>query len=759
MRTTIHFFLTGAVALAAVCACNKEIEQVPDNPNYNAEDGTVLTSFVFNVSSTPSTKMTSANTQATSSDAFRGIGDGLLLSFKQGTPVADGKWIPTDATPADKQYSLGSIYSTSDATTDGTKSHRVIELALPTETNTLMFYGRAPKSGTDADNEQGNILWNDGVTDYKALSTFNFSLNRRVPVGDEPVYRQYGDLIRAALDYITNAELSSALSNNDVTYAGAHYYPEVKWLHYVTISSAGVITPATKSPIDGTDMCAIGEILGDALATFATVYDGEVRAGSGTSVARTLGDLAFVMNKIHETTPTSHYEAIAKAVAEEVLSRIQAVTEGSIPTLNWKTASAVKSATGYTGDITQITRKGSTGSALDEWPDISFGVPKGCAQLGVNTTASTDDAGRVTTPGTIAWIYSPTTPLLSTSSTSIYNVYYPAEICYFGNSPIRITTDAHVESDYPQGVTNWNTAAQWAAGVNNNTVAWTADAHVLSTTRSVAMQHNINYGTALLKSTVGYAVAILEDNNHAIQKVKNPSLSDSKTGDVYDEEPNAQITVTDASFKLTGILVGGQPEKVGWNFVPLAGQTFDHNLYDKAIVSDAIPATGTSAANYTLVWDNWNAANKGAKQNDVYIALEFTNNTGKDFWGNKNVIKNGATFYIIGKLDPDVTSTANLTALGKTDAEFAADKSLGITWPEATLQALPPYEASGATIKERRVFIQDYQTTVNFKIGKESLQHAYATVPDLRSTQISLGLSVDLQWKAGLTFDDIVLGQ
>ena len=164
------------------------------------------------------------------------------------------------------------------------------------------------------------------------------------------------------------------------------------------------------------------------------------------------------------------------------------------------------------------------------------------------------------------------------------------------------------------------------------------------------------------------------------------------------------------------------------------------------MVSDAIPASGTSEANYTLLWDNWNAANAGAKQNDVYIAVEFVNNSGKDFWGNYNVIRNGGTFYIIGKLDPDA-------------GHSTSDYSDGITWPDTALQALPPYDGSGDTIQERRVFIQDFMTTANFILNETSLQHAYATVPDLRSTQISLGLSVDLHWQTGLVFDNVVLGE
>ena len=49
--------------------------------------------------------------------------------------------------------------------------------------------------------------------------------------------------------------------------------------------------------------------------------------------------------------------------------------------------------------------------------------------------------------------------------------------------------------------------------------------------------------------------------------------------------------------------------------------------------------------------------------------------------------------------------------------------------------------------------MQDYVTDVTLKFTKESLQHAYVTVPDLRSSQISLGLSVDLTWRTGYAFE------
>ena len=85
------------------------------------------------------------------------------------------------------------------------------------------------------------------------------------------------------------------------------------------------------------------------------------------------------------------------------------------------------------------------------------------------------------------------------------NYRYPAELCYFGNSPIRVTDDTHQTTEYPDGTNNWDADASWAAGATGTgSKAWTKNAHVLSSTRSVAMQENINYGTALLKSPVRY---------------------------------------------------------------------------------------------------------------------------------------------------------------------------------------------------------------------------------------------------------------
>ena len=68
-----------------------------------------------------------------------------------------------------------------------------------------------------------------------------------------------------------------------------------------------------------------------------------------------------------------------------------------------------------------------------------------------------------------------------------------------------------------------------------------------------------------------------------------------------------------------------------------------------------------------------------------------------------------------------------------------------------------PYKDAGVSQEITRIFIQDYVTTATFKIGAESLKNAFTTVPDLRASQTSLGLSVDLNWREGLDFGDVNL--
>jgi len=119
-----------------------------------------------------------------------------------------------------------------------------------------------------------------------------------------------------------------------------------------------------------------------------------------------------------------------------------------------------------------------------------------------------------------------------------------------------------------------------------------------------------------------------------------------------------------------------------------------------------------------------------------------------------NIIRNGGIFYIIGKLDPNAGPLAPADPANPTAAELAD----GIDWPTGDIACLPPCKDDYTTLKERRVFIQDFMTVANFVIGENSLKHAYLTTPDLRYSALTLGLSVDIKWSTGLNFGDVILG-
>lgn len=736
--------LTGAVGFTA-CSSSDELEEVVNNPNYDPQTGEVTTNFVFNVSTSNSpsyTRMSAADTQAdvTSSYDFRGITNADLLSFKltSGTALTDGKSVPTAQT-ADKIYGFGTVIGAhkldpvgGGAASGVDKSRRVLELSLPTETNALVCYGRAIKTGTDV--EQGKITRNV----EQNLNNVSFSLCKIIPDTPDPLspliykdaFLQYENLIAKALTEIVRSKVPAG---ETFTYGGESITlsQDLKWSDFVTISADLQISPKTTAPITGTlAMCALGEILGNSFTTFNTIYANELRAGDGEAVSHMIKDLMVLVNNVVNATPVSMPEVVTQAVALEIKKNVERYFDDDQDYV-WRETSVVKDT--LTAVLTADKDKVADDTDLNEFPRF-FNLPNGAVILEFLITRNAANNDYVFTyayKGTVE-TYAMGGSTTATDAFDALNYMYPAELCYFGNSPVRVTNETKVPNDYPDGVSEWEKSSNWTG--------WTSGGHVLSTTRSVAMQYSVNYGTALLATTVRYGASALEDNNATIQYQRTGT---TEANNVID------VSANDTHFLLTGVLVGGQEPEVGWNYLAKAATPgFGAMVYDNVGTISIPKATSEGGGEkstpcYTLLWDNWQESLKGSKQRDVYVALEFKNNSA-GFWGENNFIRNGATFYIVGKLDPN-------------EGRDAADLSEGITWPAN--QALPPYNADGSTVKQRRVFIQDFVTTANFVIGPTSLQHALVSVPDLRSGQISLGLAVDLKWQTGLTFNNVVLGE
>ena len=82
------FFISSMMALTCefgLTACSSANEEVVDNPNYDPVTKTVNANFVFSVStgntSSAITRQSSATTQATLGEVFRGIGTSQLFAF------------------------------------------------------------------------------------------------------------------------------------------------------------------------------------------------------------------------------------------------------------------------------------------------------------------------------------------------------------------------------------------------------------------------------------------------------------------------------------------------------------------------------------------------------------------------------------------------------------------------------------------------------------------------------------------------------
>lgn len=275
-------------------------------------------------------------------------------------------------------------------------------------------------------------------------------------------------------------------------------------------------------------------------------------------------------------------------------------------------------------------------------------------------------------------------------------ITYPSELAYYVSSPVKVSSNE---------ITAVNDLPDYDKWIGN-TADWSSygDA-VESNTRFVALQKPVLYGVASLKSTVKCASNTLIDN----AKDKGQYESDNS------------ITVNDTSFPITGILIGGQPKQVGWNFEAsntVTTNEFKYTIYDCDMnkgTNLTAAVTGTAEPNYTLVLDNKD--NSGAtSQNKVYITIELENNA-SDFFGADGLIPKGSKFYMVGELDPKATS--------------------GITQP------------TGKTLDH--VFVKDHTTIANFTI--KSLKKAYNHIPDLRTSKINVGLAVDLSWKEGIKFD------
>ena len=449
-----------------------------------------------------------------------------------------------------------------------------------------------------------------------------------------------------------------------------------------------------------------------------------VAAKDDTDASKTW--VSTVAKRDASDSESPHYKALADAYQQFISTSTAGVRQGSaraiLSTITDLHASVKTVSNTETGDPkliadavleaieTNFNIDGTSGEASFKsttLPETTTAYPQnlpdGSAILTFNTSSKEFE---YTNGGTIG---------TATIATAMNKFTYPSELTYYCNSALRATSSNVTTSTLPTTSVAWLTDGNWTG--------WTQTA-VDASTRAVAMKENVTYGAAQLYSTISSGVSTFTDNAY------NVTHNDGISGNDIDNQ-SIDLSGENDFLKVTGIIIGGQPTTARFDYLPATSATPDYAIYDKVDAAGSSAGTlivGNSttptASYYTLALDNY----KSGDQIPVNVAIEFV--ASKDFFGKDGLIKAGQSFYLIGALDP---------------TSFAAD---AIDWTKHV-----SFKTTDDGYNINRVFIRDAKTTATFTLSATSLQNAYSTIPDLRSTQMVFGLSVDLAWKPGLSFN------
>ena len=740
--------ITGVLLIAiAIVGCKRE--QVDVNPNFDPEKDEVNAAFVLSVStgSSRTTKMSAENVQKNNN--FLGITDAKVILYADGATSPNEPFVKsTDGSKWKETYDLGAVLTPGSINVSQnatSSSNRVLQLSIPLGADAALFYGKAVNGSPGK--VQGKMDFSH--IDNNPDSTY-FCVERRIGTEDDvDKYDATARLMIYAINFIIHSEVD-ALSATPSPYSVNGYtctgdLQEMRWHdlgHQWEVNNASTGgNPYGRTGVV-TTQAELAKSMGQAYALFTHLkFDRnftdstdigpkliEYRAGSSASVKHMMQGLYSVLEHTSNAVPLNDEEANVIRLANKAIDNMNMFFNS-----NWtyKDISAIKSSVVPTYKTLDQWNDETTGFSnatnLNNYPYLTFGIPEGAAQLTFNPDGDlfsyTHPNKALVTPG---------------REFEPRKYVYPAELVYYVNSPLLITSKANLSvTDFPNGTGPWNNyepTGKWKLG------SWEVG-RVASDTRGVAIRDNINYGVALLETNVAYtADAVssgLDDNRHAM------------TG-----ENDNTIDTEEANFQLRGVLVGGVHPRYNWQLIPRAltakeqaakesdNTTPKYGVFDGVIYDDAIPSTSipTSQPNYTLVYDNYDYSKAdNVAQNDVYVALEFVNN-GDAFWGRDNLIPAGGVFYLGAKL------TVAPKELGNSDATQT------ISWPDD--HQIPPInEETGLSKQIPRVFIQDFLTKATFRIGQNSLKYAYYSVPDLATSQMSFGLSVELSWASGYEYD------
>lgn len=801
MKKLFNLALVGTMVLAAAACQREQMGSSSGEANGNGVKE-VTTQFVLNVASAPQTKMTADVVQMNHN--FRGMDNAKLYVYNTGmipeNPVSttpDAFVLKTSSWTEDKAryFDMGTLLSSSSIDNESTNnndnsSNRVLQLSVPVGVDAVLFYGKAIKGNNAESYQYGGS--NMTATQFSVNPAQTVIAAQKI-LDTEAAVASY-DATGALMIYIINDLLSTSVDKTElpldgfpgstypvvvnpgtpgetISYTGAGHR-DLSWDalgHQYEIQTKGASSRYTTAAGFGMGRTIAGleEVLGRCYFLFTDIRADEYRTGSSGAVKRMISDMYKVISDASQATPTNEYEANAKRLATAILNKAEdfffSPTATNIPEGyskgDYQPLSSIQSAIG-TDKWNSLNF--NLAKNLNKYPYEEFRIPRGAAQLGFGMEKQAkivqggETVGTEYLDGSDHYIHDffyylhPNQALVSTTPGKMFEprkYLHPAELWYYVNSPIRTTNKEDLKvGDYPNGVNTWKNENSWTAD------AWEAKGKVKSSTRGVAVKNNINYGVALLKSSVLKSADTYKDNRKA--------MTDNKENDRI-------ITKNDLRLTLTGVLVGGVNPRMDWQFIrkyesaaasAVEGigdlSLFDGVIYDSSIANGTVP-TPAGEENYTLVYDNFNSTDADSDglqndQNNVLIALEFKN-LGDPFWGKHNLIPTDGFFYLVAEIPAPTTAQINgLASAWPTDHQIPP--VYGVDGED-----VPGDKVAGESKKIARVFMQDFMTEIKFNLVQESLKNAYYTMPDLRASQMSLGLSVDLQWIPGIVYSDINL--
>ena len=441
----------------------------------------------------------------------------------------------------------------------------------------------------------------------------------------------------------------------------------------------GIVRASHTDGTKTTNWNNMGDNLTGDMAVLKGAYDNfiKLKAGSAVAILASVQSLYNIVKPISDKTSSD-----AKYLANDICTKI----------LNTDGTNIKLKESSETSGPTYILSYDSFDKNYTEFPETQ-GLPQGAMILEYSPTSG--------------FSYKATSANIGTTDNNINvdNIVYPACIEYFVDTPLKATN---------LDVNTWpTTASSWDS---DNWNSW-GDV-VLPSTRTIALQNTINYGVSSLRTTIKAVTetGLLEDNQKHF----------------YNDLENQQVAVGEG-FIVTGILIGGQPAQVEWNFLSLS-DNFNKTVFDRSMPKDENGDITVIAKNYsndnetsnpfyTLLLDNM-LSGENATQKDVYFAIELKNTSNTDFYGVDGVVAADQKFYLVGKMSVGDSQT--------------------ITFPTDNDYRFPGKDTE-------RIFVQDYTTNLN--VTFKSLKNAYVTIPDLRASNLQLGLSVDLTWQTGLTYD------